>query len=177
MVHICNIRLTFLDEPHYINYALVYTFDIVDSMKVGKSYFIGTNILSDMESIPYIKLDSTKGVKYKFLLRKELKKIWKIKAKNVSIKHINNIGNNHNYLVFLNKINKNLTLLKNRINSSNRYAWRSFYEVFSPLSMGDFEKKYIYNYISNDANNKSKIKIRNSNLTMRDIYHTLSKVL
>lgn len=177
MVHICNIKLTFLDKPHYINYVLAYARDIVGSMKVGKSYLIGTNILSEGDSIPYIKLDSVKGVKYKFLLRKELKKIWKLKAKNVTIKHINNIGNNHNYLIFLNKININLRGVKNRIDSSDRYAWRSLYEVFSPLREEDLEKKNIYNFISKDNNNKLKIKIPNSNLNVRDIYDTFSKVL
>ena len=176
MVYICNIKLTFNNEPHYINYIMMYNFDITPEMKIGKSYFIGTNILSEKETIPSIKLDSINGVKYKYLIRKEIKRKWKLKAQDVRIKHISNIDRNHNYLVFVLNINKTLLNIDNRINTTVMYAWRSYYEMFSPNNKNELNKSIIYEKLSN-IDNKTTINITNSKIPLVDVYKTFSKIV
>tara|TARA_B110000971_G_C19965656_1_gene480095 strand:- start:202 stop:639 length:438 start_codon:yes stop_codon:yes gene_type:complete len=145
-------------------------------MKIGKSYFIGTNILSDKDTIPSIKLDSINGVKYKHLIRKELKKKWKLKTRDVRIKHISNINNNHNYLVFVLNLNKTLLNIDNRINTTATYAWRSYYDIFSPNNKNELNKSIIYEKLSN-IDNKATINITNGKIPIVDVFKTFSKIV
>ena len=72
-------------------------------------HLIGTTdiLTKTNETVPFFKIDNTKEVKYKKLVREKAKELWDIKNKHIlSIKHINNYKNFHNYLVFMDAENK-----------------------------------------------------------------------
>ena len=55
----CKIKLNFInpDKNHYLNFIVVYNFDIKSPIEVGKTYLIGTKILLLKDAAFTIKLD------------------------------------------------------------------------------------------------------------------------
>ena len=155
VIMFCKIKFNFIkpDKNHYLNFIVVYNFDIKSPIEVGKTYLIGTKILLLKETAFTIKLESLTGVKYKYLIRKYLKEHFKVKVKNIKIKHINNNNNNHNYLVLVTKLNKQLKKIKNRISSCDELVWKNLYEIFSPITEKELEKKTIYKKLSEKTKN------------------------
>ena len=114
----------------------------------------GTNILTKTnETIPFFKIDNTKEVKYKKLVREKAKELWDIKNKHIlSIKHINNYKNFHNYLVFMDAENKStkkfIKKFKNRMHSiKDEYCWRTYFGMFSPDSLNP-SKREVYSSLA-----------------------------
>ena len=176
----CKIKLNFIspDPNHYLNFVVVSHKKNYKSFEVNKSYLIGTNILQENNKSFTIILNDLKGVKFKFLIRKYLKKIWKVKVKDINIKHIHNIKNNHNYLVLVKNLNKQLKVIKNCINSLDKITWRTFYEIYTPTCENDFKLQKIYSNFRNISSpNISQIKINTLNVPISVIYYTMSKIM
>ena len=124
----CKIKLNFIvpDNKHYINFVIANPIKVYrrpDSKILNKKYLIGTRILLKNHKVFTITLDSLEGVKFKYIIRKYMKENWKVKVKNITIKHINNSVNNHNYInskVIL-KSKKHQNSLKSVISQENDF--------------------------------------------------------
>ena len=91
-------------EHEYISITACFhwkvTNDNIDN--VDKTYLIGTNIITKLnDNIPIVKIESSsESIKYKKLVRDNSKKIFGIRNKDIiTIKHLNNNANYHNYLI------------------------------------------------------------------------------
>jgi len=167
-----KIKLNITEPKHYLNFLVAYSFNVTRDMKIGKGYLIGTNILLQKRKILSIELESTKGVKYKYLIRKYMKEHSKVKVKDMKIKHIKNIDNHHYYIALLTNVNKHLRAIKNTINSLDEFTWRTFYEIYTPLSDKDLVKKNIYNNFT-----RRDINIFLGNLNIGDIYRLIGDII
>ena len=120
----------------YIGLIILYNNNPISVNKINMNYLIGTNILvnkdSEILNIPIDK-DTSKPIKYKYLIRTYCKKQFKMKLKNIiRIKHLNNISNFHNYIVII-KPNKYLNSVTNIITSTNnlKIYWKTVYDIYS----------------------------------------------
>ena len=175
-----KIKLNFIhpDTRHYLNFVVGYNVNIYDSMNLGKTYLIGTKLLLKDDAVFTIKLDNLEGVKFKYLIRKYMKDNWKVRVKDITIKHINNIHNNHNYLVLVKHLNKKLKNINNRISSVDKITWRTFYEMYTPQDTEDLETDEIYSKLgTTKENNTSKININGRETTLVEIYKIISKII
>ena len=102
-----RLNLNFHDsnKEHAINFVVVYVPPPLIPFQINKSYLIRTNILLIKDRVLNLQIEPVKKVKYKYLIRKYMKENWKVKVKDMKIKHIDNIGVDHNYLVVIDKIN------------------------------------------------------------------------
>lgn len=171
-------------KNHYITITICYNFrvtkDKIDSLK--SMHLIGTNILTKIkDTIPFFKISNPEDVKYKKLVREKAKELWDIKNKHIlSIKHINNYKNFHNYLVFIDVENKStkkfIKKFKNRMHSiKDEYCWRTYFGIFSPNSLNP-SKREVYSSLA-----KSTIKTIHLNsietkklIELPDIYKSIS---
>lgn len=168
-----KIKINLIKPQHYLDFIVVYNFDIVKNMEIDKTCLIGTNILLQNQKLLSIELESTDGVKYKYLIRKFMKKHSKVKVKDMIIKHIKNADNHHYYLVLLTNINKHLRKIKNIISSLDEFNWRSFYETYTPSCEKELEKKYIYNDLANTDINT----FLDSNINITEIYDLMGDII
>lgn len=107
-----------------------------------------------------------------------MKDNWKVRVKDITIKHINNIHNNHNYLVLVKHLNKKLKNINNRISSVDKITWRTFYEMYTPQDTEDLETDEIYSKLgTTKENNTSKININGRETTLVEIYKIISKII
>ena len=175
----CKIKVNFItpDPHHYLNFVVGYNVNLYSTMNLGKTYLIGTKFLLKDDSVFSIKLDNMEGVKFKYLIRKYMKDNWKVKVTDLTIKHINNIKNNHNYLVLVNHLNKNLKKIKNRISSLDKITWRTFYEMYIPYIEEDLDIKVIYNKLGTNEMNTFKININDRKTRLTEIYTIISKII
>ena len=154
----------------HIGLIIVYNKNPMDINKIGRNYLIGTNILVDKNSeilkIP-IENNPSKPTKYKFIIRKFCKERLKMKLKDIiRIKHLNNMDNNHNYLVII-KPNKYLSSITNIITSfgDKEMYWKTFYDIYShtqePFNLNIAYKTFTVAPTKLKINKKSTIKIEN----------------
>lgn len=139
-----------------------------------KNYLVGTNILLKNQQFFSIPMNSLKGVKYKYIIRKYIKHEWSVKVKDMKIKHINNSGTHHNYLVLITRPNKKLSQISNIINNFSEINWRTFYENFTPTEPTHFNKAHMYKTFPG----LETLNITDTNqIKMQTIYSAISKVL
>ena len=190
-----KIKLNFTtpDPKHYLNFVIANRIkihhsinnarlckldDTLQTKKLDKIYLIGTRFLLKNHKTFSIILDSLEGVKFKYLVRKYMKENWRVRVKDITVKHINNIGNNHNYLVLVKKCNKNLNKIKNKINSVDPIIWRSYYEMYKPLTIRDLNIKSIYTHLEiQEGTNICNINSNGINIKINEIYKTISKII
>lgn len=169
------------DTNHYLNFVIGNAIKIYtppNSTTLNKTYLIGTRILLNNYKVFTIALDSLKGVKFKYLIRKYMKEKWKVKVKDITVKHINNSGNNHNYMVLVKKCNSVLKKINHRISSTNPITWKIFYETYTPKSEKDLIPQEIYTNISTiNESNSCKININGCKTDISKIYKIISKII
>ena len=175
-----------IEKGHYVNFAIVHCLDFttnkfsnpdrrrVQLIKRYKNRFIGTKILLKNQKFFSIPLDSVKGVKYKYTIRKYIKRNWGIRIKDMKIKHINNYDNNHNYLVLISRLNKVLSGIPNMVTQISEINWRTLYENFIPKTPEQLNNIYMYNHLPG----LETLNITDTlNIKMKTIYSTISKML
>ena len=180
----CKIKLNFIvpDNKHYINFVIANPIKVYrrpDSKILNKKYLIGTRILLKNHKVITITLDSFEGVKFKYIIRKYMKENWKVKVKNITIKHINNSGNNHNYMVLVKKCNKILRNIKHSVSDTNPITWKIFYETYTHKSEKELIPQEIYNTISTiiELNYSCKIDINGEKTNILKIYKIISQII
>jgi len=177
-----KLNLIIPDTKHYLNFV------IGDAIKVyrrpgakilNKKYLIGTRFLLKNHKVFTIVLNSLSGVKFKYLIRKYMKEKWQVKVKDITIKHINNSGNNHNYMVLVKKCNSALKQIKHCISSTNPITWKIFYETYTAKSEKDFNPQKIYTAISTIKESKysCKLNINGNKTDISKIYTIISKII
>ena len=105
-----------------------------------------------------------------------MKENWKVKVKDMKIKHMNNKGVNHNYLVLIDKLNSRLRNIKNCINSADDITWRSFYEIFKIENNKYRENKLIYNKLS-EIEISTGIMLNNKKIQLNKIYGFVANLI
>lgn len=179
-----KIKLNFItdDTNHYLNFVIanLINIDIPSNPRASNiKYLIGTRLLLKNNKAFTIVLNSLKGVKFKYLIRKYMKENWKVKVKDITIKHINNIYNNHNYIVLVKKRNKQLKKFQHRISSVDPITWRIFYETYVPTKEESVNSKKIYNTINTikESRYSCKININGKKTDISKIYKIISEIL
>ena len=174
-----NVNIVPTTKQHRLNFIVAYIVPIYSQpMKLGKQHFVGTNLLFKNNKLITIQLDTLEGVKFKYIIRKYMRDNWKIKLKDISIKHINNMDSDHNYLILIKRLNKKMQKIKNIISCCDQIAWRTFYEIYTPNDKTALENKNIYNALGNlDSKLISDISVNDKRLPLAVIYKSLSKIM
>lgn len=148
--------------------------------KIDKSdtqYFIATNIIvNKKQTIPIINIENnvSKPIKFKLLIRKYCKKEFKLRIKDIiRIKHVNNINNQHNYLVII-KPNKYILNLKNILgfDEFDDIYLRTFFQIYTHRK-GPFNLKDSYSLFTKAS---TKLNLNNDNtIEIGKIYKLLGE--
>ena len=172
-----RLNLNFHDsnKEHAINFVVVYVPPPLIPFQINKSYLIRTNILLIKDRVLNLQIEPVKKVKYKYLIRKYMKENWKVKVKDMKIKHIDNIGVDHNYLVVIDKINSRLIKINNRINTCDDTAWHTFYEIFKIENENYMENRVIYNKLS-EKEIANSIMVGDNKLQLNKIYEVVAQL-
>ena len=170
-------------EHEYISITACFhwkvTNDNIDN--VDKTYLIGTNIITKLnDNIPIVKIESSsESIKYKKLVRDNSKKIFGIRNKDIiTIKHLNNNANYHNYLILLNKSKKLTSKFKSSINCLDKdtFKWRSYLGIYHPEKVNP-TKSEVYTSLSKDVNVSNTLSIDKSHIKLANIYKCISGVI
>ena len=168
-----------IDEQEYVSITACFHWKVTDSVigDLDKTYLIGTNIITRLnDSIPTIKIKSSgESIKYKTLVRDNSKKIFGILNKDIiTIKHLNNTNNYHNYLVLLKKSKKLSSKFKNSINciDSNTFKWRSYLGIFTPEKINP-TKAEVYDTLSKDKRVSNTLSIDINSRKLVNVYQSM----
>ena len=172
-----------IDDNHYVTITACFNWRVTNTAleDLSKTYLIGTNILIKLgDVLPTIKLDTDSGsIKYKKIVRDNSKKLFNISNKDIiTIKHLNNIDNYHNYLVLLKQSKKLARKFKNSMNCVDKdtFKWRSYFGLYRPDKINP-SKAEIYSTLSKDKYITNTLSIDKSEIKLKDIYKTLSYVI
>ena len=105
-----------------------------------------------------------------------MKENWKVKVKDMKIKHMGNDGGNHNYVVLVDKLNSRLRKINNRINTCDATAWHTFYEIFKIENEHYVEDRVIYNKLS-EREILNSIMLCDNKLQLNKIYGLISQLI
>lgn len=170
-------------DHEYITITACFHWKVTDSNidNIDKTYLIGTNIITKLnDTLPIIKIKpSSESIKYKKLVRDNSKSLFGLRNKDIiTIKHLNNIDNYHNYLVLLNKSKKLTAKFKNSINCIDKetFKWRSYFGIYSPDKINP-SKAEVYNTLSKDKNVSNTLLIDKNSIKLVNVYKSISRVI
>jgi len=170
-------------DNEYITITACFHWKVTDSNidNIEKTYLVGTNIITNLnDSLPIIKIKtSSESIKYKKLVRDNSKSLFGLRNKDIiTIKHLNNIDNYHNYLVLLNKSKKLTSKFKNSINCIDKetFKWRSYFGIYLPEKINP-SKAEVYNTLSKDKNVSNTLSIDKNTIKLVNIYKSISRVI
>lgn len=170
-------------DHEYITITACFHWKVTDSNidNIDKTYLVGTNIITKLnDTLPIIKIKpSSESIKYKKLVRDNSKNLFGLRNKDIiTIKHLNNIDNYHNYLVLLNKSKKLTAKFKNSINCIDKetFKWRSYFGIYSPDKINP-SKAEVYNTLSKDKNVSNTLSIDKKSIKLVNVYKSISRVI
>ena len=170
-------------EHEYISITACFHWKVTDSKidDMEKTYLVGTNIITkNNDNLPTIMIKtSSESIKYKKLVRDNSKKLFGLRNKDIiTIKHLNNKDNYHNYLVLLNNSKKLTSKFKNSINCIDKdtFKWRSYFGIYLPDKINP-SKAEVYNTLSKDKNVTNTLSIDKNSLKLVNIYKSISRVI
>jgi len=171
------------DPNQYVTITACFNWKVTNNPieDLGKTYLIGTDIITNLgDKLPIVKIDSNSdSIKYKKVVRDNSKKLFNISNKDIiTIKHLNNIDNYHNYLVLLKRSKKLIAKFKNSIEcvDKNSYKWRTYFGLYDPKKINP-SKAEIYDTLSKNKYVTNTLSIDKSEIKLKDIYKTLSYVI
>lgn len=173
---------TIVDEQEYVTIIPCYHFNVTGSRidNIDMNYLIGTNIITiGSDKLITVPINSKDDVKYKKIVRNTCKSKLGLKNKDIiTIKHINNQDNYHNYLVLLNKSKSLSTKYKNSMNcaSGTDFHWRTYFGIYYPEKINP-SKAEVYKSISEYKCVDTVLKMNNNDINLRNIYKSISNVI
>lgn len=170
------------DTQHYITIVPCFHWKVTESAisNLDMKYLIGTNIITfGNDSVITIPFEYSSDIKYKKIVRDNCKSMLGLKNKDIlTIKHINNQDNYHNYLILLNRSKKLVDKFKNTLNcvSKTDYLWRTYFGIYTPSKINP-SKSEVYSDLSKDKYIDSSLKMNNRFIDLRTIYSSISYVI
>lgn len=173
---------TVIDEQEYVTIIPCYHFNVTGSRidNIDMNYLIGTNIITiGSDKLITVPIKNKDDVKYKKIVRNACKSKLGFKNKDIiTIKHINNFDNYHNYLVLLNRSKSLSAKYKNSMNcaSGSDFHWRTYFGIYYPEKINP-SKAEVYKTLSEYKFVDSILKMNNNDMNLRDIYKSISNVI
>ena len=177
--HYSDVSETNLNDGSKIIVTILVVFHTFYFGSEHNSTTVATNMLLLDSKIPFFSLESSENFKYKKHIRNILDDTFKIRSKDISgIKHVNNLGSYHNYIVILKDNNRAKSSFNYNIRSKakDKFLWRTVYSIISGEKSTNISIifKYLHDFYKDDLLNKSIPINHHYCLRFSDIFSSLS---